>query len=174
MSLSKVDTGPRPVPILQCRRCQCYDGCDLVLVGVAMKNLQKYHHHDLVTLEEMVNGKKPRCEPDQRTDEPNVPLPRPVTRGMKRRNEDEDAVSMNRRVEERNGSVRNNAKAVRVCIEPKDGVVMEISLFKQSCVGRCEKENCGHCYARKKPKESMKAVRRMKKKLLRKRVEDVL
>lgn len=181
MSLSKVDMGPRPVPILQCRRCQCYDGCDLVLVGVAMKNLQKYHPHELVTLEEMVNGKKPRCEPDQRTDEPNVPLPRPVTRATKRRNEEEmkwrdNAVTrfLDRRMEERNAKMKNDAKAERVCVGPNDGVVMEISVFKRTCIGKCEKESCGHCYARKKPKESMKAVRRMKKKLLRKRFVNVL
>ena len=73
-------------------------------------------------------------------------------------------------MEERNASMKNNAKAVRVCVGPEDGVVMEISLFKQSCVGRCQKENCGHCYAMKKPSESMKAVRRKKKQMLRKRV----
>lgn len=156
------------MPILQCRRCRCYDGCDLVQVGVAMKNLQKYNDQcELVTLEELVNGKKPRCEPDGKTDESR---PRPVTRGMKRRNEDEDAVPVDRRVEERNASAKNSAKAVRVCLGPKDGVVLEISLFKQSCVGRCEKENCGHCYAMKKPNESMKAVRRKKKQMLRKQV----
>ena len=164
------------MPILQCRRCQCYDGCDLVKVSVVTKNLQKYNDQcELVTLEELLNGKMPRCYFDEKPEEPSPspkpsPSSRPVTRGMKRRNEGEDAVPVDRRMEERNASMKNNAKAVRVCVGPEDGVVMEISLFKQSCVGRCEKENCGHCYAMKKPSESMKAVRRKKKQMLRKRV----
>ena len=164
------------MPILQCRRCQCYDGCDLVKVSVVTKNLQKYNDQcELVTLEELLNGKMPRCYFDEKPEEPSPspkpsPSSRPVTRGMKRRNEGEDAVPVDRRTEERNASMKNNAKAVRVCVGPEDGVVMEISLFKQSCVGRCEKEHCGFCYAMKKPSESMKAVRRKKKEMLRKQV----
>ena len=42
MSCPKIDMRPHPVPILQCRRSQCCDGCDLVQVDIAMKNLEKF------------------------------------------------------------------------------------------------------------------------------------
>ena len=93
------------MPILQCRRCQCYDGCDLVKVSVVTKNLQKYNDQcELVTLEELLNGKMPRCYFDEKPEEPSPspkpsPSSRPVTRGMKRRNEGEDAVPVDGRAE---------------------------------------------------------------------------
>lgn len=157
------------MPILQCRRCQCYDGCDLVQVDIAMKNLEKFNKGELVTLEEVMSGKKPRCEGGEQVeggvDAGKKSLEKPVTRATKRKIEDEGVTIKKERM--------NDGRAVRVCIGPEDNVVMEISLLRVACVGKCEKETCGHCYAKKKPTESMKAVRRKKKQMLRKSVVNI-
>ena len=179
---------PSPVPIFKCRRCKCYEGCDLVVVSDVMKNLQKYDRGELVTLEEVVDGKRPRCEDPCNDDGRVGPGPsKPVTRAMRRRMEAEDERSRNavtrmlqRRMEQKNATSKltknKNAKAVRkgaarkryakaVCKE--DGVVMEITLFRRTCEGECDKDSCGHCYATKKPMESMKFARKKKKEMLR-------
>ena len=179
---------PRPVPTFKCRRCKCYEGCDLVVVSDVMKNLQKYDRGELVSLEEVVDGKRPRCEDPCNDDGRVGPGPsKPVTRAMRRRMKAEDERSRNavtrmlqRRMEQKNATSKltkkKNAKAVRkgparkryakaVCKE--DGVVMEITLFRRTCEGECDKDSCGHCYATKKPMESMKFARKKKKEMLR-------
>ena len=198
-NMATIDMRPRPVPTVQCRQCKCYEGCDLVVVSDVMKNLQKYDRCELVTLEEVVDGRMPRCEDPCNDDGRVGPGPsKPVTRAMRRRMEAEDerrrnaVTRMLQRRMEKNGepwrkmekkiatselTKKKNVTAVRkgaarkryakaVCQE--DGVVMEITLFRRTCEGECDKDSCGHCYARKMPMQSMKLARKTKKQMLRK------
>ena len=52
--------------------------------------------------------------------------------------------------------------------EGQSPVVLEIAVYFPTCNGECEAATCGHCYAKNKPNESMKAARRKKRQLVRK------
>ena len=54
------DLRPRPA-LTKCRRCECHEGFDLVVVREVMDNLKKLDANELVTVEEVVNGKLPKC-----------------------------------------------------------------------------------------------------------------
>ena len=59
-NMVEVDLRPRPA-LTKCRRCECHEGCDLVVVKEVMGNLKKLDANELVTVEEVVNGKLPKC-----------------------------------------------------------------------------------------------------------------
>ena len=73
--------------------------------------------------------------------------------------------------------VRENQSPDRSCAgkslkqlirEGQSLVVLEMTVYFPTCNGKCEAATCGHCYAKNKPNESMKAARRKKRQLVRK------
>ena len=78
-----------------------------------------------------------------------------------------------RAVEEKDVVVDNKrscaGKTLRQLLEEGQSLdVLEIAFYFPRCDGECEAATCGHCYAKHKPKESMKAARRKKRQSLRK------
>ena len=73
--------------------------------------------------------------------------------------------------------VRENQSPDRSCAgkslqqlirEGQSPVVLEMTVYFPICNGECEAATCGHCYAKNKPNESMKAARRKKRQFVRK------
>ena len=73
--------------------------------------------------------------------------------------------------------VRENQSPDRLCAgkslkqlirEGQSLVVLEMTAYFPTCNGKCEAATCGHCCAKNKPNESMKAARRKKRQLVRK------
>ena len=133
------------MPFLKARKCKCFDSCDLMIYGPGPSK-------------EMMMGRK-RKEVDDSSDESSDGLSK--------------VVKNNKIVKKKRN--KKGVKAVKGRGGGNDGldwkkaIRLEIECQTRDCKGECGKDWCGKCYAREKPFERMKAVRKDLRKARRKR-----
>ena len=134
------------MPFLKARKCECFDSCDLMIYGPGPSK-------------EMMMGRK-KEEVDDSSDDSSDGMSN-VVKNKK--------IMKKKRNEKGVKAVKGRGKGGNDGLEWKKAIRLEIECQTRDCKGECGKDWCGKCYAREKPFERMKAVRKDLRKARRKR-----
>ena len=139
------------VPILKKRKCNCFDSCNLMIYGP----WKQFDESDDESEEESMEKVSPSkikiggngISPSEFRSKFRIDARK--KKGKRKLNVSPKKVKA------------DNGKKTRAEEKDRHEVIrLEIATISRDCKGECGKATCGNCYARNKPFESMKAVRK--------------